>query len=57
MVLTTSELIASLHHEVHILLHLASKVDQRKIEAVLPRLARAAQDALERSPSRQQESG
>jgi len=36
---------------------LASKVDQRKIEAVLPRLARAAQDALERSPSRQQESG
>ena len=32
MVLTKSELIASLQHEVHILLHLAGKVDRAKLD-------------------------
>jgi hypothetical protein len=32
MVLTKSELIASLQHEVHILLHLAGKIDQAKLD-------------------------
>ena len=32
MVLTKSELIASLQHEVHILLHLASKIDRAKVD-------------------------
>ena len=32
MVLTKSELIASLQHEVHILLHLASKIDRAKLD-------------------------
>lgn len=32
MVLTKSELIASLQHEVHVLLHLASKIDRTKLD-------------------------
>lgn len=32
MVLTKSELIASLQHEVHVLLHLASKIDRAKVD-------------------------
>jgi hypothetical protein len=32
MVLTKSELIASLQHEVHVLLHLASKIDRAKLD-------------------------
>ena len=32
MVLTKPELIASLHHEVHILLHLASKIDRSMLD-------------------------
>ena len=32
MVLTKSELIGSLQHEVHILLHLAGKIDRAKLD-------------------------